>query len=88
MLQLMHCGDQNGTRDSRVNVKGFYLSKSSSTNHLQGLKVLQTQSSAFQTQKLGLSPRVLRAPHTFLQTDATFKYSTLCEAHSWLRNKQ
>lgn len=62
----------------------FYLSKSSSANHLQGLKVLQTQSGAFQAKKLCLFPCMLRTSNTFLQsrdTTVTIEYSILCDAH-------
>lgn len=51
----------------------LYLSESSSANHLQGLKVLQTQSGPFQTQELRLFPRMLRTPNAFLQGTKTTK---------------
>lgn len=61
----------------------FYLSKSSSANHLQGLKVFQAQSSTFQTEKLSLFSCMLRTPDTFLQSTNTKQilYTQICVIH-------
>lgn len=45
----------------------MYLSKSASSNNLEGLKVVQAKSRPLQPQKLGLLTGVLRAAHYFLQ---------------------